>query len=168
MTAEQREALITWIAADYSEPAIRKKWADEGWEQVSGTLVDYYRKQLKADIDAARKARHESSITRGLALKEERVARLAAVAEEVELVVFERDGRGRFKHLRDWRELMNDIATEMGHRRPGAEEASAGISEMILNDLQKKLDPEVYQIVFRALNEGRAEPGAAPEGNERA
>lgn len=164
MTSEQREALIGWIAADYSEPAIRKLWQDRGWEQVSGTLIDYYRKQLKPEIEAARKARHESALNRGLALKEERVARLSAVAEEVELVIFERDGRGRFKHLRDWRELMNDIAAEMGHRRPGAEEISAQLAAMILDDLQKKLEPEVFAVVFRALHEGRAAPGPQPEG----
>lgn len=164
LTPEEQSAFIAWLAAEYSEPLIRKWFKERGWQPPAGSLFDYYRRQLAPEIEAARKERRESALNRGLALKEERIRRLAEHADELEAIKWARDKSGRMPNEKAWRETLNDLAAEMGHRRPGAEEASAGIAEMILADLQKKLDPEVYQLVFRALNEGRAEPGAAPEG----
>lgn len=164
LTTEQRAALISWVAAEYSETLIRKWFEQREWEPISESTLAYYRTKLAPEIEAARKERRESALNRGLALKEERIRRLAEHADELEAIKWARDKSGRMPNEKAWRETLNDLAAEMGHRRPGAEEASAQIAAMLLDELQKKLDPEVYQLVFRALNEGRAEPGAAPEG----
>lgn len=114
---EQRDALLMWLAAEYSESLIAKWFIDRSWEPLSSGVVSYYRQKYQAEIEEARKARRSSAINAGLALKEERVRRLAEHADELEAIKWEADDKGRLWNEKAWRETLDDIAKEMGHRR---------------------------------------------------
>lgn len=117
LTIEQRDALLTWLAADYSEPLIHKWFLDREWEPLSQAGVSYYRKKFAAEIEAARKERRDSALSTGLALKEERIKRLVEHADELEAIKWIPDDKGRLWNEKAWRETLDDIAKETGGRR---------------------------------------------------
>lgn len=117
LSKEQQDALLMWLAADYSETLIGKWFVDRKWTPLSSSNVSYYRKKFAPEIEAARKERHNSALNTGLALKEERLKRLAEHADELEAIKWEPDENGRLWNEKAWREVLDDIAKEMGHRR---------------------------------------------------
>lgn len=121
----QRELLLTWIAAEYDTGLILH-WAREKadnpfnpWPVINNKLVQYYRtsRRWTGEIERLRRERRESAINSGLALKEERIARLCRHADELEAIKWVPDERGRMWHEKAWRETLADIAAEMGHRK---------------------------------------------------
>lgn len=122
LTTEQREVLLQWLAAEYSGPLIRRWAADREWPELTDPALSYYRKQWADEIAEARSARRLSAINSGLALKEERVRRLAEHADELEAIKWVPDDKGRLWNEKAWRETLDDIASEMGHRRPDIEQ----------------------------------------------
>jgi len=116
----QRELLLSWLAAGYDTRLILL-WASqqEDWPPVSRKVVNYYRlsKKWGPEIQRLQRERHEKAITTGLALREERIARLAKHADELEAIKWVPDSKGRLWNERAWRETLDDIAKEMGHRR---------------------------------------------------
>jgi hypothetical protein len=121
ITEEQRVALLTWLAADYSEPLIRKWFLDRGWEPLAPSALTYHRHRHAEAIEAARQARRGGALTTGVALKEERVARLAEHLDELEAIKWEPDDKGRLWNEKAWRETLDDIAKELGHRKQTVE-----------------------------------------------
>lgn len=117
LTIEQQSVLLTWLAADYSEPLIRKWFVDREWEPLSQAGVSYYRTKFAAEIEAARKERRDSALNTGLALKEERIKRLAEHADELEAIKWLADDKGRLWNEKAWRETLDDIAKETGGRK---------------------------------------------------
>lgn len=116
----QRAQLLTWLAADYDTRLILR-WAgnQEGWPLVDKNLIYYYRHSKKwgPEIERLRRERRESALNTGLALKEERIARLAKHADELEAIKWVPDKNGRLWNEKAWRETLADIAAEMGHRK---------------------------------------------------
>lgn len=160
LTPEEHSAFIAWLAAEYSEPLIRKWFVERGWQPPAGSLFDYYRRQLAPEIEAARKERRESALNRGLALKEERVRRLAEHADELEAIKWKPDKNGRLHNEKAWRETLNDLAAEMGHRRPGVDDMAEQVTLVMLERLRTKLEPNEFAAVVRALRESGGEPGS--------
>lgn len=160
LTAEQRDALLTWLAAEYSEPLIRAWFKERKWPTLDPSALTYYRRKWKDLIEAARAERRSSALTTGLALKEERIRRLAAHADELEVLKWKADKKsGRLWNEKAWRETLDDIARELGHRRQGVDVSVAERElEAFLDRLQGALEPEVYAQVL-ALAAG----GEAPE-----
>lgn len=112
-----REALLEWLAAEY-DPALILKWFQEReWPSITRRTVYYYKNKQAAEIAARRTERHSKALTTGLALKEERVARLKMHADELEAIKWQADERGRLWNEKAWRETLDDIAKEMGDRR---------------------------------------------------
>ena len=120
LNEEQRETLLTWLAAEYDTRLIRKWFAANGWPELSRTTLFYYRKQHGVDIAALCQERRSRALDSGLALREERIARLAAHADELDAIKWEPDEHGRLWNEKAWRETLDDIAKEMGHRRQGS------------------------------------------------
>lgn len=123
LTEEQRLTLLTWLAADYP-PDIIREWAraEGGWPSLSNRLLHYYRHKYATDLIALRAERRASALTTGLALKEERVAQLAAHAEALALIKWVADKKtGRLWNEKAWRETLDDIAREVGGRAQKAE-----------------------------------------------
>lgn len=155
LNEEQRKALLTWLSADYSEALIRKWFEKNRWEMIDPSALTYYRKKWSADIDSARTERHASAINSGLALKEERVKRLAAHADELEAIKWEPDDKGLFRNEKSWRETLDDIAKEMGHRRTGVDvDIIDKERAALLEQLRNNLSPEVYAQIAAALMAG--------------
>lgn len=116
----QRAQLLTWMAADY-EIKLILKWAAEqdGWPVVDRHVVQYYRRSKKwgPEIARLRRERYENAVNTGLALREERIARLCKHADELEAIKWLPDDKGRFWNEKAWRETLDDIAREMGERK---------------------------------------------------
>jgi hypothetical protein len=110
-----------WLAAEYSEGLIRKWFAEREWPTIDPSALTYYRKKWAAEIDEARSARRNSALNQGLALREERVRRLVEHADELEAIKWQADDKGRLWNEKAWRETLDDIAKELGHRRQGVD-----------------------------------------------
>lgn len=174
LTNEQREQLLEWLAADYSTELILR-WIAKGrrrpstgpeeskadeqldtvdWSGVTRQTISYYRQQYEPEITAAREQRRTAAIDRGLALKAERVQRLVEHADELEAIKWLPDNKGRLWNEKAWRETLDDIAKEMGHRRQGVDLAMQQEIEGILSDLRERLSPEEYAKVAAIIMAG--------------
>ena len=116
LTSEQRATLLTWLAADYDSRLIRQWFKERKWPELSDRMITYYRHSRDGGIARLRQERRNNALTMGLALKEERIARLAAHADALDAIKWEPDDRGRLWNEKAWRECLADIASEMGHR----------------------------------------------------
>ena len=117
LTSEQRATLLEWLAADYDWRLIRKWFEEREWPTISRALVSYYRNSRDLGIAKLRDKRRNNALKSGLALKEERVARLVAHADALEAIKWVPDKRGRMWNEKAWRETLAEIAAEMGHRK---------------------------------------------------
>lgn len=121
LTGEQRAALLQWLAAEYDSGLIRKWCKEREWPDLSRRGITHYRKRWADQIAAAREQRHSRALTTGLALKEERVGRLKQHADELDAIKWLPDEKGRLWNEKAWRETLEDIAAEMGHRKQTVE-----------------------------------------------
>lgn len=154
--------VLEWLVADYDSGLIlrwikerrEREKEPEPWPQdLTKQALSYYRSKWKVQIEEARKARHSAALNAGLALKEERVARLKQHADELEAIKWVADTKtGRLWNEKSWRETLDDIAKEMGHRRQGVDvdvvEAELGAA---LAKLKEGLPPELYGQVLTLL-----------------
>jgi hypothetical protein len=152
LNEEQRNALLVWLAAEYSGPLIKKWFAEREWPEISDAGVSYYRKEWAEEIADARSKRRRSALSQGIALKEERIRRLAEHADELEAIKWLPDDKGRLWNEKAWRETLDDIAKEMGHRRQGVDVRTATEElEAALDRLRDNLSEEEYRRVLAAL-----------------
>ena len=152
---EQREALLTWLAAEYDTRLIRKWFAAREWPEIDRAMFTYYRKKHEQDINALRAERRTKALNSGLALKDERVARLAHHADELEAIKWVPDDKGRLWNEKAWRETLDDIAKEMGHRRTGVDiDVIDRERTELLKQLKTTLPAEIYAQVAAALLAG--------------
>ena len=121
LSHEQQAALLEWLAADYDWRLIRDWFAEKKWPTITRATASYYRTTYAIDIERLRAERLDSALNRGLALKEERIARLAAHADELEKIKWVPDKNGRLWNEAAWRETLGEIAAEMGHRKQAVE-----------------------------------------------
>lgn len=124
LQSDQKLQLLTWLAAEYSGPLIIQEFKRREWPEIGLTAISYYRKRHAAEIAALREQRRTAAVTSGLALKEERIARLIEHADEMFARRWEADKNGRLWNEKAWREILDDIAKELGHRR----QATGGIN----------------------------------------
>lgn len=142
LTEDQRTQLLEWLAAGYSEGLIRQWFQEHEWPEIAQPAMSYYRKRFKAQIEALRTERHAAALNTGLALKAERVERLKAHADRLEAIKWTPDKNGRLWNEAAWRETLDDIAKEMGHRRTGIDIAAQEI-EVFLDAIRDAF-PEEY------------------------
>jgi hypothetical protein len=105
------------LAAGAGGQAIRQGLVGAGYEAITDATLSYYRTKWAAEIKQAQKARHDLALSQGLALKAERVRRLADHAEEIEGMRLCEDKVGKPSWAMEWRATLADIAAEMGERR---------------------------------------------------
>lgn len=130
-------------------------FAAREWPEIGAPALSYYRKRFKGDIDVLRESRRMTALTTGLALKAERVERLKDHADRLEAIKWVPGKDGRLWNESAWREVLDDIAKEMGHRRAGVDLALEGELEALFDVLRDNLDPETYARVV-ALARGAA------------
>jgi hypothetical protein len=158
LTQQQRLQLVTWIAADYSFDTIAAWAKQREWPELTPAALTYYRKRNQAKITRLREERHATALTTGLALKVERIQRLKEHADALDAIKWDPGENGRLWNEKAWRETLDDIAKEMGHRRQGVDLTLEKELEAFLDRLQNNLSPEEYARIL-ALAAGGATPG---------
>src|SRR3990167_1219859 len=138
LTRRQRLEVLRLIAADYPNAVIYHRLAEmsenceplpdfggEGgageeaagrFPKISPAALAYYRTRYATDIERVRTERRDRALSSGLAIKAERVARLAEHADKLELLKWNPDANGRLWNERAWRQTLEDIALELGER----------------------------------------------------
>lgn len=139
----QREQLIEWIAEGLDTGEINKRAAKfKPRFKVSTRLVTHYRKTRKIDVNALKAVGETNALTSGLAIKENRVAKLQALADKMladllvddklwllqvkgiggtenyERVEYYEFNKGEVDALRG---VLDDIAKELWERSPGVQ-----------------------------------------------
>lgn len=155
LTKAQRLQLLEWVTADYSFDVIAQWFAERKWPELTPAALTYYRTRNRTKIEMLRVERHALALTTGLALKEERIARLKAHADALEKIKWTGDKNGRLWNEKAWREVLDDIAKEMGHRRQGIDLTLERELEAFLDRLQDNLDEDTYARIL-ALAAGAA------------
>jgi hypothetical protein len=158
LTKEQRLQLITWLAADYGFEVIAAWFKKREWPELTPAAHTYYRSRNRKKIDELREKRLSAALTSGLALKAERVERLKEHADKLEAIKWDAGENGRLWNEKAWRETLDDIAKEMGHRRQGVDLTLEKEIEAFLDRLRDNLPPEIYARIV-ALAAGGATPG---------
>jgi hypothetical protein len=161
LNEEQRLELLCWCAADYSPALIIKWFADREWTEIGPSAISYYRKRHEKKIEQLRDARFSAALSRGLALKAERIQRLKEHADALDAIKWDAGENGRLWNEKAWRETLDDIAREMGHRRAGVDLTLEREIEAFLDRLKDNLPPEEYARIV-ALAAGGATPGERP------
>ena len=163
LTSEQKETLLTWLAADYDSRLITGWFKEREWPELSRATLSFYRKTYGIKIDEIRAKRLESALNKGLALKEERVKRLVEHADALEIIKWLPDERGRLWNEKSWRETLADIASEVGGRKQNVDITSGG------KPIETKVDNERFDRAIStladALRESLPGAGAKPDGN---
>lgn len=157
LTEEQRTQLLEWVAADYSSDLIAGWFKDRKWPELTKQAVAYYRSRFKQRIAALRDERRAAALTSGLALKAERVQRLKEHADALDAIKWKADDKGRLWNEKAWRETLDDIARELGHRRQGVDLTLEREIEAFLDRLRDNLPPDIYARII-ALAAGGATP----------
>lgn len=155
LTKEQRLQLLEWVIADYSFDVIAQWFVKREWPELTPAAHTYYRNRNRAKIEALRAERHAQALTTGLALKEERIQRLKEHADTLEAIKWQADKNGRLWNEKAWREVLDDIAREMGHRRQGIDLTLEKELEAFLDRLRDNLDEATYARIL-ALAAGTA------------
>lgn len=138
LNEEQRIALVEFLAAEYTEPAIRNFLRARNWPVINGSAIQHYRDRYREEIAQARAGRRSRALTTGLALKDERVERLKDHADQLEEIKWLPDDKGKLHNEKAWRETLDDIAQEMGDRRKNVNHSGAvEILSRVANDLDE-------------------------------
>lgn len=152
----QKLVVLKLIAADYSTAVIVHRLAklnaagepmrydenieplDSPFPTLSASAFEYYRAKYAEDLKRLRMERRETAMISGLALKEERIARLCEHADALEMIKWVPSENGKLWNEKAWRETLNDIALEMGERRPSGD---GGGSEEVVK-IYVGIDPD--------------------------
>ena len=103
-----------------------------GYVPPASSALAYYRERWRDQIEQARASRTERALTEGLALRAERVAKLKEHAAILDELRFVPDKNGRLWNERAWRQTLDDIAEEMGERRPKESEQSGEVVKVVI------------------------------------
>lgn len=114
----QKAHLLKLLAAGEAESSINGFFVSVGWGSLSSSTISHYRKLWKREIETAKAARIDEALTTGLALRAERIALLKDHAEQLRVMRFFADKNGRLWNERAMRATLDDIARELGERRP--------------------------------------------------
>ena len=151
LNKEQRDQLLEWCAADYSPTLIITWFVKREWPELTTQAISYYRKRSKAAIEQLRTERHAAALSSGLALKAERVQRLKEHADKLEAIKWAPGENGKLWNEKAWREVLDDIAKEVGQRRAGIDMSLESELGAMLDLLQSQLTPEEYARVVAVI-----------------
>lgn len=126
LTEEQRLALLESLAAGHPQPLIDMLFRARGWKPLHHSSVGHYRERYREEIEAARQEREARAFDAGLAQWEVRVKALVEHAETLQRLIWEPDNKGKLHNEKAWRETLDDIAKEMGHRVQRADVTTGG------------------------------------------
>lgn len=149
VTQEQKDRMMVLFIAGYTVNYVNQKLSEEfpGFVPLTAQAINKYKSQWREEIELARQVRQTDNLNQGLALRAERIARLVEHAETLEAVRYLQDDKGRLVNEKAWRATLDDIAKEVGDRRPDID-ARVGI---ILDCLRDTLTTEQYAQVLARL-----------------
>jgi hypothetical protein len=177
LTKGQRTILIRLIAAHHYVDAVRAALAEDYPEfpRVSDQLIRYYRQQIDADVLEEAKIARDQVLRAGLANKAVRVRSLIRMAEQwrrVPLVessrFFDEAGQEQTAYKtregasRELREVLKQIALELGQLAPALPASAAGA---VFGDADEEADEDeiratVNELLAEALERDRATDAA--------
>jgi hypothetical protein len=134
---EQRIHLLEWLAAGNPYVLIVQKFLARGWEPISIDGIKYHHQRHKEAIDRRRQEREEAAFDRGYAQWQTRVKALVYHAENLDDVKWLPDEKGKLHNEKAWRETLDDIAKEMGHRK-GLPDAGTMTAQQLIEALTGK------------------------------
>jgi hypothetical protein len=137
MSPAERDLLLKLLVAGVREGAINTVFRSLGYVPPVGSALAYYQERWRDLIEQARASRTERALTEGLALRAERVAKLKEHAAILDEMRFVPDKNGRLWNERAWRQTLDDIAEEMGERRPKESEQSGEVVKVVIG-----IDPD--------------------------
>jgi hypothetical protein len=181
LTKKQREALLAWIGEGLESDEINKRAAKfKPAFKVTRANVERYRRTRQIELSTLKASGQYNALAQGLALKEERVKRLAELAERLwadlngkrlwlemvksigfgdnsEIVDYEEFNQAE---VREFRGLLDDLAKEMGQRRTIVEvnrwEERAVIAikagEVDYSSVVEEFGPSLAKELFRKAN----------------
>jgi hypothetical protein len=121
LNEEQKESLVEWIAAGYSNDLIAKRFRDNGWGDIDRHRISVLRVEYGATVEQVKAIRYSTAMENGLSQIQEIIARLEEHADELEYRKWHRDKAGRFPNEKAWRETLELIADLMGFKHIGVE-----------------------------------------------
>ena len=195
LTKKQREILLAWIAEGLETDEINKRAAKfKPRFKVTRQQVDHYRKTRAVKLEELQQSGESDALKTGLALKENRVAKLQRLADKMLADLLEQDkwwllqvkgiGRGddyeRIEYyefnkaeIDALRGVLDDIAAEVGERVRKTDLTSAGRPlprpGLDLKELRSLSDDELTVLEHAAeiLERGHAAQDAAKPDRDR-
>ncbi len=158
LSEEQKAKLVEWLVAGFPEPLIRALFVNHGWEPLAQQSLTHYRKRHREAIEARLKEHMDAAFDSGLAQREARVRALVGHAEKLEAVMWLPDEKGKLHNEKAWRETLDDIAREMGHRRLGVD-----WSQSLGNMSDAELDAYIAAVDARMAATGQGDQGSAAD-----
>ena len=118
LTKQQRNLIMMWLAAGFTARETAAK-AEEQGIIVSYQTVAKYKPKIIPQIADIVEQKETSALKQGIAIKENRVQKLA----DMEALMYDsicqrvKSGYSVDALIREWRGLLDDVAKEMGDRR---------------------------------------------------
>ena len=142
MSEEQRLHIVELLVAGYTVSFIKESFERKGWKAPSHVTIQNYRIKFQVDIENARAERYKELMENGLALQDERVARLTQHAEKLEsLGTDAQDEKGTLIVSKEYRETIADIAAEVGGRQKKLDITTGG-KPLVMEDVIHCLDKQ--------------------------
>jgi hypothetical protein len=161
LNEEQRLAVVEWLAAGHTNPLIQMLFTARGWVPIANQSLDHYRESRREEIDRRRAERQAAAFDRGFAQWQVRVKALVEHAETLQAIAWVPDDKGKLHNEKAFREVLDDIAKEMGGRRQGID-----ISKSISNLTDAELEEYIAAAERRiAQDRQRDQGGSADAGN---
>ena len=142
LSEEQRVQLIEWLAAGHPKPLIDMLFQAKGWTPITRQSLDHHRERHREQIERRRKEREERAYNVGLAQWQERVKALVTHAATLADLKWVPDEKGKLHNEKAWRETLDDIAKEMGHRK-GLPDAGTMTAQQLIEALTGQRLPAV-------------------------
>jgi hypothetical protein len=157
LSEEQRLALVEWLAAGHPEPLIHMLFQARGWKPIHHSSIGFHRDRHREEIDRRRKEREARAYDAGLAQRDARIKALVRHAETLQQIMWQADEKGKLHNEKAWRETLDDIAKELGHRRSGVD-----LSVGSLTDAELRAEAARY---FGAVRPSGTEEGESTESD---
>ena len=118
LTKQQRNLIMMWLAAGFTARETAAK-AEEQGIVVSYQTVAKYKPKIAPKIAAIVEDKDVGPLKQGIAIKENRVQKLADMEALMYDSIYQRvkSGYSVDALIREWRGLLDDVAKEMGDRR---------------------------------------------------
>lgn len=139
LSINQKDFLLASLIAGRTTATIRRYYLARFKVDIEPKTVRRFKNRNISAVLEGRTERYRGVKKEGLAMAEERILQLAANAELIQARIMSQANNGdpiSLKHLREYRETLDDIAQEVGHRRRGLD-VDAGLIVSVIQGPRK-------------------------------